>query len=307
MQTRNHKSLRGNVMSSDKLSMAQTILKTFVVLPTVPAAAARAMRLLDEDDTDMEQVADILLSDQVMTARIIRIINSPLYKTMHEIGSIKQALVFLGSQKIFEIILTSCFMELTDSKLHSALRVQSCWEHSFGVGLVAKRMAEAISYPNPERAYVAGILHDIGKVILSQHRRQEFVRAIVLAQENEQNLYEAEIEVFGTSHAEVGGVLAEQWSFPAEFVDVIQHHHYKDFSQLTPLALMVALADNLCVGIGLTCTRDQDDPHILGCAQVVELLRTHLPRIGACDIDKFVSSLVGMTDEVRSTVQTIYA
>ena len=84
--------------------------------------------------------------------------------------------------------------------------MQNCWEHAFGVGLVARKIARLSGgYASEEHAYIAGILHDIGEVILSQQRRHEFTRVLVTARSKELGLWDAEMEVFGTSHAEVGG------------------------------------------------------------------------------------------------------
>ena len=294
-------------MGTEKLTTARLIMKGFTVLPTVPAAASKAIKLLNEDDVDMGAVADVMLSDQVLAARVIRIVNSPLYKAMGQIHSIRQALMYLGPQRVFEIILTSCFLELTDTSNRSPLRVQDCWEHAFGVGLVARRLAEAIGYAQPEKAYVAGILHDVGEVILSQHRRQEYMRALVLARDEGLDLYEAELQVFSTSHAEVGRLLGEQWNFPDEFVEVIARHHDHSLNDVSPLTLLVSLADRFCIGVGLSSMGEQNQNKVLGCADAVKLMQEHLPRIGNCNIDKFVASMEGLTDEVGCAVESIYS
>lgn len=294
-------------METDKLNIASAIMKGFTVLPTVPAAASKAIKLLNEDDVDMGAVADVMLADQVLAARVIRIVNSPLYKAMGQIHSVRQALMYLGPQKVFEIILTSCFLEVTDSSSTSPLRIQDCWKHAFGVGLVARRLAESIDHPQPEKAYVAGILHDVGEVILSQHRRQEYMRALVLARAEGIDLYDAELRIFGTSHAEIGRLLGEQWNFPVEFIEVIFQHHSHNLKTVAPLALLVALADRFCIGVGLSSMGEQNPNKILGCADAVELMREHLPRIGTCNLEKFVTSLNGLTDEVAAAVQSIYA
>lgn len=294
-------------MVTDKLATARAIMKGFTVLPTVPAAAAKAIKLLNEDDVDMGAVADVMLSDQVLAARVIRIVNSPLYKVMGQIHSVRQALMYLGPQRVFEIILTSCFLELTDTSNRSPLKIEDCWKHAFGVGLVARRLAESINLDNPEKAYVAGILHDVGEVILSQHRRQEYMRAIVLARDEGLDLYDAELTVFGTSHAEVGRLLGEQWNFPEEFVEVIARHHDQNLSNLKPLALLIALADRFCIGVGLCSVSEQNCNMVLGCSDAVKLMQEHLPRIGHCNLDKFVASMEGLTDEVGCAVESIYS
>ncbi|MDK9718480.1 MAG: HDOD domain-containing protein [Trichlorobacter sp.] len=294
-------------MSVSPLATAQTIMKTFKVLPTVPAAASRAIQLLNESDVDMGEVADILLSDQVMAARVIRIVNSPLYKLLQEIDSVRQALIYLGPQRVFEIILTSCFLELTDSQSRSPLNMQHCWEHAFGVGLVAKKLASFSDTIPLDQAYIAGILHDIGEVILSQQRRDEFTRVLVLAREREIDLHQAEMEVFGTSHAEVGGLLAEQWRFPEVYIDVIKNHHGTSTDAMSPLTHLIYIADKVCLNVGFCCkyeSAEQREGEVYG-VDMLELER-QLAGLGVKRLSDFRSSLAELVQQVKQTVDSIY-
>lgn len=294
-------------MSVSPFVTAQTIMKTFKVLPTVPIAASRAIQLLNESDVDMGEVADILLSDQVMAARVIRIVNSPLYKLLQEIDSVRQALIYLGPQRVFEIILTSCFLELTDSQSRSPLNMQHCWEHAFGVGLVAKKLASFSDTIPQDQAYIAGILHDIGEVILSQQRRDEFTRVLVLAREQEIDLHQAEMGVFGTSHAEVGGLLAEQWRFPEVYIDVIRHHHDKDTDSMSPLTHLIYIADKICLNVGFCCkyeSAEQREGEVYG-VDMFEL-EQQLVGLGVKRLSDFRSSLAELVQQVKQAVGSIY-
>lgn len=132
------------------------------------------------------------------------------------------------------------------------------------------------------------------------------MRALVLARNEGIDLYDAELQVFGTSHAEVGKLLGEQWNFPVEFVEVIFQHHSHNLKTVAPLVLLVALADRFCIGIGLS-SMGENPNKILSCAGAIELMREHLPRIGTCNLEKFITSLSGLTDEVAVAVQSIYA
>ncbi len=294
-------------MSSDSVAVAHTIMKTFKVLPTIPVAASRAIQLLNEAEVDMGEVADILLADQVIAARVIRIVNSPLYKLLQEIDSVRKALIFLGPQRVFEIILTSCFMELTDLKLRSPLNMKRCWEHAFGVGLIARHIASYCDGVQHEQAYIAGILHDIGEVILSQQRRDEFTRVLVLARERELDLYHAEMEVFGTTHAEVGGLLAEQWHFPQVFIDAIRNHHQTELAMMPPVTRYVHVADQICMSLGFCCKYDgpeQREDQVYGLDMLV--LERQLKELGIKHIADFRVSLGDMLQQVKQTVESIY-
>lgn len=296
-------------MSTSPQLSAEKIIASFQSLPTIPVAAARAIQILNEPDPDLSEVADIILADQVIAARVIRIINSPLYKLLQEIDSVKQALIYLGPQKIFEIILTSCFLELTDNNGKQCLRVQSCWEHSFGVALVSRNLAELSGVVKPEIAFVSGVLHDLGEIILSQQLPEQFLQAMLLSSEREIDLYDAEMELFGTSHCEVGMLLAEQWRFPEPFMQVILHHHSPQIMQKPPLVQIVHLADRICKDVRLKCELNQpvreNGSEIYG--QHLHDLEQQLVRLGVENLAAFRQSLGSMIEKVKETVQSLYA
>lgn len=293
--------------SKTSLEVAESIIASFQTLPTIPAAAARAIQLLNEPDPNLSEVADIILSDQVIAARVIRIINSPLYKLLHEVESVKQALIYLGPQKVFEIILTSCFLELTDTPEHSDIRPQSCWEHSFGVALVARNLAELSGVIRPELAYVSGVLHDVGEVIMLHQRRDQFMQALRRASEQEVELYDAELEIFGTTHCEIGALLAEQWRFPEPLNQVILHHHDKQMELQPPLIQVVHLADRICCDVRLKCSlNEQHQPSGGVYGEHMQELEQQLIRLGVTDLAAFRKTLSQMIDKVREAVLAIY-
>lgn len=248
------------------------------------------------------------MSDQVIAARVIRIINSPLYKLLHEIESVKQALIYLGPQKVFEIILTSCFLELTDKRTSDGFRPQSCWEHSFGVALVSRNLAELSGAVRPEMAYVSGILHDVGEVIMMHYCHDQFKQAINVSIQKEIDLYEAEMDVFGTSHCEIGALLAEQWRFPEQLKQVIAQHHARQIELKSPLIQIVNLADQICTDVRLKCSMDLDTPANGGGVFGAHLpdLEKRLTLLGVTDIGVFRKSLTQMVDQVKEAVQSIY-
>ncbi len=293
--------------TTDPLVVAQSIMKTFRVLPTVPVAASRAIKLLNESEVDMAAVADILLSDQVLAARIIRVVNSPLYQLLQEISSVRQALIYLGPQRVFEIILTSCFLELTDTQGRSPLSMQCCWSHAFGVGLLARKLAVNEDASVQDNVYLAGILHDVGEVILSQQRRDEFMRVLVLSLERDISLYDAEMEVFGTSHAHVGGLLAEQWRFPAVYVDAIRNHHSENIRQAPVTTRLVHLADRICHDVGLTCYHRGTAQRQGGVfASELQQIEQDFAELGLKQPASLRTAMVDLVSQVQQTVDTLY-
>ncbi|MRR39571.1 HDOD domain-containing protein, partial [bacterium] len=159
------------------MEKAAALIKGMTDLPTIPAVATQVLSLLDQPDVDIDQVAELLLTDQVMAARVLKMVNSPLYRPSTAITSLKGALVYLGLRHIREFILTCAFIQGFEGK-EGVLGVKSFWEHSFGVGIVARIIAEKVGYHDTEKAYIGGLIHDIGEVFLSYYLKDEFQRVV---------------------------------------------------------------------------------------------------------------------------------
>jgi len=226
---------------------ARRLFKDISDLPTIPAVVSKVISLLDNRETDPDSIADLILSDQVLAARVIRVVNSPLYRTSNPIASVKRALLFLGFKSVREMILTSYFVEGFKEKEQS-FDMKMFWIHSFSVGAISRRISRIVGYPDSEKAYLVGILHDIGKVFLGHYCKEEYGRMLASISNTSLTTYEAEYEFFGSTHCEIGLCLAQRWNFPSVYGDVIFCHHTSEKATEDPLlAAIVALADFYCL------------------------------------------------------------
>lgn len=226
---------------------ARKLFKEISDLPTIPAIVSKVISLLDNHDADPDDIADMILSDQVLAARVIRVVNSPLYRSSSEISSVKRALVYLGFKSVREMILTSYFIEGFKQK-EQPFDIKTFWMHSFSVGAISRRIATMVGYEDVEKAYLVGIIHDIGKVFLGHYCREEYGRMLAGISNTSYTTYEAEYEFFGTTHSEVGLCLAQRWNFPASYCDVISYHHASEMATEDPmLTAIVSLADFFCL------------------------------------------------------------
>jgi putative nucleotidyltransferase with HDIG domain len=226
---------------------ARRLFKDISDLPTIPAIVSRVVALLDDQDAVPDDIADLILSDQVLAARVIRVVNSPLYRTSNPIPSVKRALLFLGFKSVREMILTSYFVEGFKEK-EQPFDMKMFWVHSFSVGAISRRIASLVEYPDAEKAYLVGIIHDIGKVFLGYYCKEEYGLMLDGIRNTSHTTYEAEYEFFGTTHCEVGLCLAQRWNFPSLYSDIISHHHSSEMGSEDPfLTSIVALADFYCL------------------------------------------------------------
>ena len=226
---------------------ARKLFKDISDLPTIPAIVSKVVSMLDNHEANPDEIADMILSDQVLAARVIRVVNSPLYRTNNEITSIKRALLFLGFKSVREMILTSYFVDGFKQK-EQPFDMKFFWIHSFSVGAISRRIARQVDYPDIEKAYLVGILHDIGKVFLGHYCKEEYGQMLTKIKNTSFTTYEAEYEFFGTTHCEVGLCLAQRWNFPSMYCDVISYHHTTEMATEDPLlTAIVALADFYCL------------------------------------------------------------
>jgi putative nucleotidyltransferase with HDIG domain len=122
------------------------------------------------------------------------------------------------------------------------------WMHSFSVGAISRRIARQVDYPDVEKAYLVGILHDIGKVFLGHYCKDEYGTMLNSIRNTSYTTYDAEYEFFGTTHCEVGLCLAQRWNFPSVYCDVISYHHSSEKATEDPLLTsIIALADFYCL------------------------------------------------------------
>lgn len=226
---------------------ARRLFKDISDLPTIPTIVSKVVSLLDDHDANPDEIADLILSDQVLAARVIKVVNSPLYRTNNPIPSVKRALLFLGFTSVREMILTSYFINAFKMK-KQPFDMKIFWMHSFSVGAISRHIARLVEYPDVEKAYLVGILHDIGKVFLGHYCTDMYGQMLTSIRNTSFTTYEAEYEFFGTTHCEVGLCLAQRWNFPSVYCDVISYHHESELAtEDTVLTAIVSLADFYCL------------------------------------------------------------
>lgn len=288
------------------IQKAQQLMEEIDDLPTIPVVATRVLELLDKPDVELDEVADMILTDQVLAARVIKVVNSPLYKSAHEIKSVKRALIYLGFRHIRELALTCSFIEAFQGK-NGAFDVMTFWEHSFGVGVVSKIIAQRARYPDTEKAYLAGIIHDIGEVFLSYYLRKDFQQILDTMKGEPYKLIDAEERFWGTTHCEIGLLIAQKWNFPPEYCEVIVNHHSPREATLDPtLTAIVNLADFFCSVRQLDYGGSGWVSFNLAEEGAWEVLKNFAPHMRNFDVERFCYELDDRVPEVQELVKSIF-
>lgn len=224
-------------------------------LPTLPDLAVKVMRITDDAKASAADVARVLTADQAMTARVLKLANSAFYGIPRRISTVTDAVVLLGMRTVRNMTFALGCQPLLERALPGyALRPGDLWRHSFCCAFAAQSLAKRARYRVAEEAFVGGLLHDIGKVILNTHLQAEFAAVFQYASENDIPFMDAERAILGFDHAEAGSRVLAKWNLPQPLVDCV-HYHHEPLNQPapSPLTALVHLADVMCLllGIGL--------------------------------------------------------
>lgn len=200
-------------------------------LPSLPTIYTKLSHLLHSSNTTMQMIGNVIAEDQVMSAKVLRLVNSGFYGFPKKIGSLDRAVVILGQNEIKSLVLATSMLKVFPlSELNRIFDINKLWEHSISCAVASRILAEAAFVKNPEEVFAAGLLHDIGKLVLIMSSPEDFLNVINEIQDSGSSFIETEKKILGFNHIQIGKALAEKWDFPSETIDMIVYHHYPDLS-----------------------------------------------------------------------------
>ena len=202
------------------------IVDSIGTLPVLPTAVTRLLALTQNDEVSFRELASVVESDPTLMARTLRLANSPLYSTARQIKTVQQAMVLLGTEVIVNLAVGVSIVSI-QVRLYERLPIdaEAFGRHSVAVALAARKLARHFKLPNPGEAFVVGLLHDIGKLVLLRHFGEAYARLMVRAQQGEKALNELEQEVYELDHAVVGYALCRHWNLPCSMAEAVATHH----------------------------------------------------------------------------------
>ncbi len=237
----------------DKRGELKKLIMDTKTLPTLPGVIVKLNSLADNDRASVQEMAKIVSSDQVLSARILRLANSPSYG-FYRVSTISNAMILLGVNVVKSLALSSSIFEIMEKNS------VGLWEHSLGVGVAANLLAKKLNLPECEEISTAALLHDLGKVIISLKCEEAEKRIGALIREQELYTSEAEREVLDTDHSEIGGWLAKSWFLPDKLSEPIACHHNVELSENHRIKTSVVhVADVLIKASGFG---DSGDPYV---------------------------------------------
>jgi HD-like signal output (HDOD) protein/ActR/RegA family two-component response regulator len=212
-------------LNNDKL---QTLVSQLGTIPSLPSLYFKILKELDSEDVALESIGEIIARDPGMTAKILQLANSAFFGLRRNLASPHEAALQLGLETVKSLVLGLHVFSTFESVKVGNFSAESLWQHSFATAATARKIAELERQDHRivEDSFTAGLLHDLGRLILLVNLPDQFAEAVALAKDQHLPLVDAERAIFGASHAEVGGYLLGLWGLPISLVEAAVFHHY---------------------------------------------------------------------------------
>jgi HD-like signal output (HDOD) protein len=228
----------------------QRIIENIKQLPALPIIVTRLIKVVTSPDTSAEDAADLIEKDPALTTKVLRLANSAFYGMPRSISSVSSAVVVLGFNTLKSLVLGASVITMFPSTgPKAAFDRLRFWKHSIVSAMVARTIAQHImgtTIMDPQSAFCAGIMHDIGKLIFELFTPKEYAAVCRMSQEKGISLVDAEAAVMGITHAQIGHILADKWALPLELEAAIVHHHEPQAEKsIKELVTTVHLADGI--------------------------------------------------------------
>ncbi len=239
-------------MNSAKEQRIHSVIRGILDLPTLPTVVAKIVELVDNPKTNAKTLARLISSDPALTARILKLANSAYYGFPRRIGTINLAIVVLGFNAVRDLAVSASIVDRLNLDPDSPrFDMSGFWEHSLGVAIAARMVQRLGGSHIIGEAFVAGLLHDIGRLVIVRYMPQEYAEICALMEQEEMDLWAAERQVLQMNHAQIGSLLCKRWHLPEPLCEAINWHH-EPLAQEKPeqLTALVHVADLLVHRMG---------------------------------------------------------
>ncbi|MFZ5774241.1 MAG: HDOD domain-containing protein [Thermodesulfobacteriota bacterium] len=232
-------------MDEVKRSKFRTALREVKNLPTLPGIVTKLSKMAADPDTTTDQMGKVISKDHILAAKLLKLVNSAFYGFPQRISSLNSAIILLGFNVIKSLIISASIFEVMEAQ------DVELWEHSLGCAVVSNVLAKRLGLKDPEEISTAGLIHDLGKVAIKMELPREYAEITAMVKERGISRLEAEREVLGLDHAEVGGWLAKSWNLPNKLIEPITCHHDPRLAKEEQLAsAIVHFSDIVIRGLG---------------------------------------------------------
>ncbi|NCN26585.1 HDOD domain-containing protein [bacterium] len=235
-------------------------------IPTLSIVVTKLMDMVNDPNTSANQIAEVLKKDQVLTAKVLRLVNSAFYNLSTEVTDVTKALGFLGFNTISVLVLGTSVFSSFDLKAAPYFKVSEFWKHSLCTAVAGELIATRLKVSRPQDAFTCGLLHDVGKIALFKVAQDDLKEVVELARNENISFLEAETALGLPGHTVIGERLAEQWKLPVVIRKTIRFHH-RDvtemesiYPQMKPTIMIATIADIMSKRLSLGFSGDETKP-----------------------------------------------
>jgi len=296
-------------MTMETLDRLRSRITNIESMPTIPVILRPLLRCLDQpvEQIDITRIVELISYDKSIAAQCVRMANSALFGRNKPVESVRTAVMNLGMWRVRDLLFSNSLSQVIPAN-RWIVDPAVFWRHSLGVALVCRKFAEILGYPDTEKAYLAGLLHDIGILVNSMVAPEEFRATLEKATHEQIALDEAEKATLGFTHCDSGRVLGEAWKITPDLIQAIElHHDIGDPERGGPLVAIVHLSDLLCrlrdLGYGYYEPRQVDFANEPGWLYLV----MQFPNLADLDLARFTFTLDEYAKEVGELVSTVFA
>jgi len=232
-------------------------------LPTIPIVATKVMQLMEDENATADDLARVVASDPAVAARVLKISNSSFYGCQRQIQTLPHAIMMLGFVTLKSVVVAASVKQVYHP---FGLTEKLLWEHSFGAGLAARIIASETRVVNAEEAFLGGLFHDLGKIIMNFLDKEKFQEVMQRSYNDGIDFEQAEKTLFPYTHEEVGALVIKKWNFPDHLMKAVMAHHSLALAEdedpyLVRLTCVVSLANIFChrYGIGTIAGEEEID------------------------------------------------
>ncbi len=277
-------------------------------LPSLPAILFPVLNQLDgnTDNVDLQKTVQLVSHDSALSTQVLHMANSPLFGLRQRVSTLRAAALTLGVNRLRDIVTSCCLMQISPTR-NGEWNAASFWEHSLACALISRNLARKLNYAEPERAYLAGLVHDLGILVNMLLMPREFSQVFKIAAESQRPLRDVELEQLGISHEITGDLLATQWHLFDYLSEVMRRHHDVEKATLEPvLTAIVNIADLLCRTSSLGYGYEESIAITLQDEPAWKIVSAQSPRLRNLDMVCFTLEIESYVKEVRTLVSVLF-
>jgi len=226
------------------------LIRDHVKLPSLPTMYVQITEAINRPNSSASDIAKVISKDTSLSARLLKIVNSTFYCFPSKIDTLSRAVTIVGTRQLITLALGMSIISVFKKIPSDLIHMRSFWEHSLACGICARIIGSYKKIPNTERLFVAGLLHDIGRLILYSYVPIQAKNALIKARQDDDLLYNSEHEILGFDHSMIGGLLLKKWKLPVTLENSVKYHHSPQESKDPLEPAIIHIADIMTNAIG---------------------------------------------------------